>query len=283
MENKILLSIIIPFHNRIELLKKTIDSLTKNIDPDYEIILVDDGSESNSINFLKKYLSNRVFYYKINNSERGYARNFGASKANGIYLNFFDSDDIAYDNHVNSSKEFIKKNNFPKVFSNSYLVFDSERKKQKSIIFNGILNNKIFIHNILSCNAVFIKKDFFINNKFSENYYLSGSEDWDLWLRLANKEKFLGNKVISSVLNNHINRSTKKQTAIKIIKRLDVLNQRIINKKIINLNNKNLKSALSEIYSFRSLTLSSFKKNKLYFINQLILSLLYRPSRIIEL
>ena len=170
MENKILLSIIIPFHNRIELLKKTIDSLTKNIDPDYEIILVDDGSESNSINFLKKYISNRIFYYKINNSERGYARNFGASKSNGIYLNFFDSDDIAYDNHVKSLKEFIEKNNYPKVFSNSYSVIDCDTKKEKNIIFKGILNNKIFINNILSCNAVFIKKDFFINNKFSENY-----------------------------------------------------------------------------------------------------------------
>ena len=251
MKNNISLSIIIPFFNRISLLIKTLESIKTNKDLDYEIILIDDGSSEVNYQILDSYLNQNTHYYKINNSERGFARNYGALKSNGQYLNFFDSDDICFPNHIASFKNFIIKNKFPKIFTNSYSFIDLNKKIENKIIFNGIINDKIFKHNILSCNSVFIEKKFFLENKFSDNRDLSGSEDWDLWLRLANKEIILGNRIISTALNNHLNRSTKKQSILRTIKRLEVLNERVIDKRIINLDDKKLKTVLSEIYSFK--------------------------------
>ncbi len=283
MNNKLSLSIIIPFHNRVSLLKKTLNSILSNLDDDYEIILIDDGSTIDTYSILNHYINDKILYYKIKNSERGFARNYGAIKSNGNYLNFFDSDDIAFPNHVSSFKQFIKINNNPIIFSNSYSINNIANNSEKKIILNGELNKYIFKNNILSCNSVFIERNFFLSNKFSNNINLSGSEDWDLWLRLANKEKIYGNRIISSALNNHMDRSTKKQDTSKIILRLDELNKRILDKNIINLNSKNLKSILSEIYSFKSLVLSPLLSKKKESISKLLHSILYRPSRLLEL
>ena len=68
---------------------------------------MDDGSEGHSYEKLKSLLSDNFFYYKIKNSERGFARNYGAKKTRGLYVNFFDSDDICFENHVSSFKDFV--------------------------------------------------------------------------------------------------------------------------------------------------------------------------------
>lgn len=276
------LSIIIPFYNRVPLLLKTIESIKTNDDNDYEIILIDDGSTDKDLNSLNYYLKNDIHYFKIKRSERGYARNYGALKSRGQYLNFFDSDDISLSNHVSSFKKFVKLNSYPRVFTNSYSVIDFNKNKEKNVILNGLINKKIFKNNILSCNSVFIDKKLFLENKFSENRDLSGSEDWDLWLRLASKENIIGNNIISSVLNNHPNRSTKKQDIIKINKRFDILYKRLTDINIINVENYYLKLIISEIFSFKSLVNSSLINKKIESIKNLFFSIYCRPSRLFE-
>tara|TARA_B100000575_G_C23143148_1_gene665933 strand:- start:8490 stop:9398 length:909 start_codon:yes stop_codon:yes gene_type:complete len=276
------LSIIIPFFNRIDLLNNTLKSFDSIQNNNFEIILVDDGSTENFNNTYNGFLDTKIKYFRIKNSERGYARNYGAHKARGKYLNFFDSDDIVLQNHVNSFIDFAKKNNYPNVFANSYILSDSKKKLNKNIVLNGILNNKIFKKNILSCNSVFIRKDFFLQNKFCENRDLSGSEDWELWLRIASKEKFLGNKVISSIINNHIDRSTIKQNLKKMIKRIDTLEKIILSKRYLVQKNIYYKNVRSEIYSFKSLILSSDKDKRKEAVIYLFNSLFLRPSRFFD-
>ncbi len=280
--NEILLSIVIPFHNRIKLLIKTIESIKKNINKNYEIILVDDNSKNNSKMKLKKVLDKRTIYFKIDKSERGFARNYGAHKAKGKYVNFFDSDDLSLNNHVEEFSKYIKKNNYPLVFTNSYY---RKKNNNKNILIKlkGNLNKKIFKNNILSCNSVFIKKSFFLKNKFCEDIKLSGSEDWDLWLRLASKTMIKGNNVPTTVLIDHSDRSTKKQNTKKILTRLDTLYQRVTNKKILKLSEKFSIYPIAEIYFFKSMVISSQKSFKLESLKLLLKVFLLKPIRLLEL
>ncbi len=280
-KRKKLLSIIIPFHNRTDLLIKTINSIKPHINSNHEIILIDDGSSIDPYSELKKYLNTNIHYHKIINSERGFARNYGASKAIGMYVNFFDSDDIALSNHITSFESYIKKNNFPNIFTNSYKVRNIRYNYDKNIVVNKKLYKNIFKHNLISCNAVFLKKEFFNKYKFSEDKLLSGSEDWDLWLRISCDKKIKVNPIISSVLIDHNLRSTKIQKTDKMISRIDTLYKRIINKNIINLDQE-LSNVLSEIYSFKSMIYSQIVKKKIISFLFLIYSLYLRPTRIIE-
>jgi hypothetical protein len=61
--------------------------------------------------------------------------------------------------------------------------------------------------NPLSCIGVLIKKESLIENKFNENRSLSGSEDWEFWLRLYAKYGLISEHKISACLINHHFRS----------------------------------------------------------------------------
>ena len=263
LKNKIFLSIIIPFHNRVNLLFTTLESIMLNNYNSYEIILIDDGSSTNETLRVKKYIQDKdIKYYKINKSERGFARNFGAKKANGFYLNFFDSDDICINNHVIETVKFANKYDFPKIFAHSYLVKNINKKINKKITYKTNLNKYIFYNNIISCNSVIIEKNLFLKYQFCENKKLSGSEDWDLWLRLANENRFLGSRSITSQIIDHDFRSTRKQNLSKEIIRLNILKKRVLDKNIINLSKKNTRIVLSEIFFFKSMAYSNISKNK---------------------
>lgn len=99
MENDIILSIIIPNYNKGIKLKRCLDSIVKQINGYIEVIIVDDCSDDDSIEILKKY---KDFKILRNNDNLGvsYSRNKGIEVARGEYITFIDSDDVVFDNYV---------------------------------------------------------------------------------------------------------------------------------------------------------------------------------------
>ena len=95
-KNDISISIIIPFYNSEQYLKKCLDSLLNQSFKNIEIICIDDSSTDNSYNILKEYQKKdkRIRLYKQKHSNAGNARNVGIKKAKGKYLLFLDSDDF---------------------------------------------------------------------------------------------------------------------------------------------------------------------------------------------
>ena len=92
-----LLSIVIPYYNRNHYIGRMLDSLLdQDIPPsDYEIIVVDDGSEEEPV-VLKDYASrySQVHYHRIEHKGVSPARNEGLSLAKGKWLYLCDSDDF---------------------------------------------------------------------------------------------------------------------------------------------------------------------------------------------
>lgn len=92
---KELVSIIVPVYNMENTLERCIESLLQQEYAAIEIILIDDGSQDDSLNICKKIVhrSKQVSYYHTKNQGPGPARNFGITKATGTYLYFADADD----------------------------------------------------------------------------------------------------------------------------------------------------------------------------------------------
>lgn len=93
-----LLSIITPTYNRLNLLKETLNSLlTQSCEKAHELIVVDDGSEDGTWEFLenlvKKYRHIRVFKHPENLGVSE-ARNTGLKNSTGKYIFYLDSDDL---------------------------------------------------------------------------------------------------------------------------------------------------------------------------------------------
>lgn len=111
-------SIIVPIYNTEKYIERCVNSILNQRIPDFEIILVDDGSKDNSgticDNLAQK--DRRIKVIHKENAGLGMARNTGVENANGDYVLFVDSDDyISADILYDLSSE-IKNGQFDVVF-----------------------------------------------------------------------------------------------------------------------------------------------------------------------
>jgi glycosyltransferase involved in cell wall biosynthesis len=224
MSDPLFFSVIIPTYNRAAFIEKTIRSVLNQDYPHFEVLVIDDGSTDQTEDAVKALNDPRIRYYKKENEERGAARNFGAKKAKGDYINFLDSDDLLYSNHLASAQVHLEKLRHPEVLYHNYDIKDIEGnilKKQKKN--SGIINFKLSDGNILSCNGIFLRKDISQQFTFHEDVGLSGTEDWELWLRLARKFNFYYSNEITSTIVNHSGRSVVNTTEEKLLQRKNLL------------------------------------------------------------
>ena len=89
------LSIIIPVYNAREFLHNAVESVCSDPGEDWELILVNDGSQDGSGQLCEQYAASdrRVRAIHQENRGPGGARNTGMENARGEYLFFVDSDD----------------------------------------------------------------------------------------------------------------------------------------------------------------------------------------------
>lgn len=95
MNNIPKISIIIPAYNAEMDIKKCIDSILNQTFKDFELIIVNDGSNDNTLNICNEYKKNDQRIRVINKDNGGVssARNIGIGESTGEYIMFCDSDD----------------------------------------------------------------------------------------------------------------------------------------------------------------------------------------------
>ena len=92
-------SVILPVYNVAPYLDETFTSLLSQTLQDIEIIAVNDGSEDNSEDIIKKYAQQdaRISYFTKTNQGQSVARNLALKHATGEYIYMMDSDDVLAD------------------------------------------------------------------------------------------------------------------------------------------------------------------------------------------
>ena len=102
MKNNSVVSIIIPIYNGAKYLNGLFESIDKQKYLDYEVILVDDGSNDDTAKTcMRKVNQNKKYkYYYKENSGVSDTRNFGIKKSTGKYICFVDADDRIADNYL---------------------------------------------------------------------------------------------------------------------------------------------------------------------------------------
>ncbi len=105
------LSIVIPVYNVEKYLAKCLDSIIYPQIPDYEIIIINDGSTDSSPEIAEKYAQKYPSLIKLvstPNGGLGHARTEGLAIASGEYIQFIDSDDYLAENAVPEILESLK-------------------------------------------------------------------------------------------------------------------------------------------------------------------------------
>lgn len=93
MLGKPVFSVIIPTYNRARIIRRAIDSILLQTFHDFELIIVDDGSQDETEKVVKSYGDERIIYLYKRNGGQNSALNRGLKEAKGKYIAFCDSDD----------------------------------------------------------------------------------------------------------------------------------------------------------------------------------------------
>jgi hypothetical protein len=87
-------SIILPTYNRAHLVAEAIESVLNQAFPDFELIVVDDGSTDQTEVVVRSFADHRLKYLKQSNKGVSAARNTGLQNAKGEFIAFLDHDDL---------------------------------------------------------------------------------------------------------------------------------------------------------------------------------------------
>lgn len=202
-------SIIMPLYNSEQFIEETIKSIINQSYSDWELIIVDDYSNDNSIRIIEKYKNNGDEKNKIKiiknqkNFGPAFSRNEAIKESNGRYIAFIDSDDIWKKEKLEKQISFMEENKVGFVFSSYNRIKENGElegtvKAPEIIDFNYILKRTpIQISSVIIDTEIVDKK--IINFKD-----IKTSEDISLYLNiLSSGIKAYG---IENVLVNYRNR-----------------------------------------------------------------------------
>lgn len=149
-----LVSIIIPVFNRIDIINETLDSVLFQSYPNWECLLIDDGSTDNVGKICNEYVKKdpRFKYLQRNRLPKGApaCRNIGLELSQGEYILFLDSDDILHENCLHQRIQAF--HIYPDY---DFLVF-------KSYLFEEVITDTKYYWNLLSNEDIisrFLKMD----------------------------------------------------------------------------------------------------------------------------
>lgn len=95
MKDLPLVSIITPTYNRAHTLGACIQSVLGQSYTNFELLIIDDGSEDDTVALIQQFEDTRIQYYPIAHvGNLSYLRNFGLARSQGEFIAFIDSDDI---------------------------------------------------------------------------------------------------------------------------------------------------------------------------------------------
>ena len=181
-------SVIIPTYNRKHTLKRAIQSVRIQSSPPFEIIVVDDGSNDGTKDWVKQEYPDIKYIYQKNSGVSS-ARNKGIKIARGDWIALLDSDDEWLPNKLNEQINKIKLNLDVKILHSNEIwirngVRVNQMKKHKK--FGGYIFEKCLDMCRISPSSVMLKKAIFDDiGNFDES--LKICEDYDLWLRITSK------------------------------------------------------------------------------------------------
>ncbi|CAN5385702.1 hypothetical protein BH09BAC1_BH09BAC1_17480 [soil metagenome] len=196
-----LISVVIPTYNFGHLISYTLDSVLAQTYQKWECIIVDDGSLDNTEVVVTAYTQadKRFTYYKQPNSGPGKARNKGIALAKGSFLQLLDADDLLEPLKLEYQVGVLMENTKIDVLYGPTLAFQTTKLNQDEI---GELTEDSVIRPTISGRGnpvieTFLKTTFFPSAGLIRkslvleigmlNVALIQAEDWDLFLRLAQK------------------------------------------------------------------------------------------------
>ncbi len=185
-----LISVVIPFHNRAPLILRTLHSVQAQTHRPLELLLVDNASTDNSTQVCRQFIEQTAtpdFTIRLLNQPRpgaSAARNAGLAEARGKYVYFFDSDDEMSPTFLADAAQAITTSTFdPDIIAAATVMhFANGRRKTRTVFHNASVADQVLI-GMLSTQSIVVRRQFLLSAGSWEERARCWN-DWELGIRL---------------------------------------------------------------------------------------------------
>lgn len=181
-------SIVVPTYNRAHMLSDAIRSVLSQTYADWELIIVDDGSEDDTQRVVSEFDDPRIKYIFQANKGLPGARNTGIRASNGAYLAFLDSDDLFLPLKLERQLDMFAQQPTLGLVAAGHVEMD-ENLRVHRVVAPWRSHPTLMLKDwLVSCPfivpSVLVRQEWLYKvGLFNES--MRFVEDWDLWLRLA--------------------------------------------------------------------------------------------------
>lgn len=122
-----MVSVVIPCYNSVRL-RETLESVCRQSYSNWEVLCIDDCSETDVSSIVESVGDSRIFYYRLErHSNANVARNYGINRSCGKYIAMLDSDDEWLENHLETSLAILQKDGIDGVYGSLILRGQSDK------------------------------------------------------------------------------------------------------------------------------------------------------------
>lgn len=224
-------SVIIPVYNLAALIAETLDSIFQQTFTDYEVVLVNDGSDDSlELEEVLKAYQEKLVYIRQENAGAAIARNTAILHARGKYLAFLDGDDIWFPEYLEKQLKFIEQSDFDLIYCDAEF-FGEKIYKEKTYFRQTQTVGEVSTENLLLGKSNVITSGTIVRREklleyglFDKNF--PRNEDYDLWFRLTKNGVKLGYQTevllkyrirLGSLSGNSVQRAERLLHAYKLI------------------------------------------------------------------
>jgi glycosyltransferase involved in cell wall biosynthesis len=188
-----LVSIIVPVFNREQTIERCLCSIRNQTYKNFEVLMVNDGSEDHSLRILRKYQSLDSRFRLLDKEHSGVSesRNLGISQAKGEYLQFLDADDWLVKEATETFVFYAKKYDVDMVIADYYRVSGTKIRNLGSIPVQEMMTREKFAEYMMKAPANFyygVMWNKFFRASIIKSFQLNCLEtlNWceDLWFNL---------------------------------------------------------------------------------------------------
>ena len=192
------ISVIIPTYNAEDTIVETIQSVRQQTFQDFEIIVINDGSQDKTVELLQTIKDERLQVFSYENGGLPAARNRGISHATGQFIAFLDADDLWTADKLELQLKALQQNPAAGVtYSWTCFMEVDEQGKAASFLpspqysFAGNVYQNLLVSDFIHSGSNTLIRREAIESTGEFDPILKSCEDWDYWLRLASKWHFV--------------------------------------------------------------------------------------------
>ena len=191
-------SIVLPTYNRLPLLQQAVASVLAQSFRAWELIIVDDGSEDGTTDWVRTLTDPRIRLLASEHCGRpARLRNEAIRHAHGAYIAFLDSDDLWQPDKLRTQLEALAVDPHARWGYTNHTLIDADsraldiKKAKPWTPISGWIIERLLVHDaIVSLPSVLVERALLDEiGGFDES--LAFCEDYDLWLRLADRAQVL--------------------------------------------------------------------------------------------